>query len=110
MQSFTNISTYKFAKLRDLKKLREDLNESCKTWKLKGTILLSEEGINLFVAGFSANIEALVANLRAIPGLSDLAPKVSVSDHQPFTRMLVKIKKEIIAFGVDDIVPAEKTS
>lgn len=110
MLPVTNISTYQFASLTDLKPLRERLLSLCKTWNLKGSILLSLEGINLFVAGARDKIDALIAELRTIPGLENLTPKISESDDQPFTRMLVKIKKEIISFGVEGIEPAKRTS
>ncbi len=84
--------------------------DSCKAWNLKGTILLSTEGINLFVAGSAESIDRLLARLRAIPGLEDLTPKVSLSDTQPFNRMLVRLKKEIISFGVEAVRPADYTS
>jgi predicted sulfurtransferase len=72
--------------------------------------LLSPEGINLFVAGLAADVDALLGELRGIPGLESLEPKVSETDHQPFNRMLVRLKKEIIAFGVDGIEPGKRTS
>ena len=106
----TNISTYKFAPMTGLKELRERLLKLCKSLDLKGTILLSTEGVNLFIAGPGEAVDTLVAELRALPGLEDLTPKVSLSDEQPFRRMLVRIKKEIIAFGVDGIDPARYTS
>ena len=101
MSVVTNISAYRFARLDGLKTLRERLTADCRAWGLKGTILLSTEGVNLFVAGPAAAINQLLASLRLIPGLEDLQPKVSESREQPFTRLVVKIKKEIIAFGVD---------
>ncbi|HKB90715.1 MAG TPA: sulfurtransferase, partial [Opitutaceae bacterium] len=110
MESFVNIAGYKFAPLAELKALRERLVGQCKEWGLKGTILLSTEGINLFVAGRASAIDLLVAALRAVPGLEELKPKVSESAEQPFSRMLVKIKKEIIAFGIPGISPGERTS
>jgi RluA family pseudouridine synthase len=110
MSAILNLAAYKFASLTDLKPLRERLLAQCKAWKLKGTILLSTEGINLFIAGEPENTERLLAELRSIPGLEDLTPKVSESDKQPFTRMLVRIKREIIAFGVPGIDPARTTS
>lgn len=110
MLTVTNISTYRFAPLDGLKELREELMESCKAWNLKGTILLSTEGINLFVAGSAESIELLLTRLRRIPGLEDLTPKVSLSDAQPFNRMLVRVKKEIISFGVEAVRPADYTS
>jgi RluA family pseudouridine synthase len=106
----TNISTYRFAELTGLKDLRESLIADCKSWKLKGTILLSTEGINLFVAGSADSIDRLLAKLRAIPGLEGMEPKISISDKQPFNRMLVRLKKEIISFGMESIRPANYTS
>ena len=106
MDNVRNIAAYKFALLQDLKSLRERLLAFCKARKLKGTILLSAEGINLFVAGTAEAVEALLGELRAVPGLEALEAKASKSAHQPFTRMLVRIKKEIIAFGVEGIQPA----
>ena len=108
--SITNIAAYHFAELTDLKSLRQRLLGLCKAWGLKGTILISTEGVNLFIAGGASEIDLLLAELRGIPGLQGLSVKTSESDHQPFSRMLVRIKKEIIAFGVDGINPARRTS
>jgi RluA family pseudouridine synthase len=106
----TNIAAYCFAELADLKPLRLRLLAFCNERGLRGTILLSTEGINVFVAGAAEAVEGLVEELRAIPGLADLSPKFSESAHQPFSRMLVRIKKEIIAFGVEGIRPGVRTS
>lgn len=108
--TITNISCYQFAELSELKDMRARLLEHCKGWGLKGTILLSTEGINMFVAGVRENVDSLVDELRGIPGLAGLKPKYSESAEQPFRRMLVRIKQEIIAFGVEGIEPAKYTS
>ena len=110
MSSIVNVAAYKFVGLPDLAGLRNELRQRCRDWQIKGTILLSPEGINLFVAGSRDGIDALLSHLRAIPQLRDLTAKESLSDEQPFNRMLVKIKREIIAFGVDGIDPREYTS
>ncbi len=107
---FTNIAAYKFAPLTGLPELRTRLQSLCARCELKGTILLSPEGINLFVAGTPANVGVLLEDLRTVDGLQDLTPKESLSDSQPFRRMLVRLKKEIIAFGVESVDPASKTS
>lgn len=106
----TNIAAYQFARLEGLKELRLRLLEHCRGAGLKGTILLAPEGINLFLAGGADEIGGLLAVLRAIPGLEALTPKYSESDQQPFSRMLVRLKQEIIAFGVEGIDPATYTS
>ena len=108
MPVFTNLSAYRFASLGDLLPLREELREFCASLQMRGTILLSPEGINLVVAAERESCDRLLVRLRAVPGLADLTAKVSESDHQPFNRMLVKIKKEIIAFGMEGIDPAQR--
>ncbi len=105
-----NIAAYRFAALHDLPALRAELLALCSSRQLRGTILLSSEGINLFIAGESAGVETLLARLRAIPGLEPLEAKYSHTAHQPFRRMLVRLKREIIAFGVPGIDPAKRTS
>lgn len=110
MTPLAHISCYKFAPLENLKELRRDLLACCKGWNLKGTLLLSPEGINVFVSGHPADVNLLVARLRRIPGFADLAPKYSASSQRPFRRMLVRLKKEIIAFGVEGISPGIRTS
>lgn len=110
MSSYTTISAYRFTPLEDLKALRDRLLGACKAGRLRGTILLSTEGINLFVSGLAGEVEKLVTLVRGLPGLEDLTPKYSESGSQPFNRMLVRIKREIISFGVEGIDPATRTS
>lgn len=110
MPPIINIAAYKFAELEDLGELRGELRAFCKSLQLKGTILISPEGINLFIAGSREGIDSLLERLRQIPGLVDLKVKESLSDTQPFNRMLVRIKREIIAFGVEGIAPQKYTS
>jgi UPF0176 protein len=110
MKPILNIAAYRFLTLAELKPRRARLLVLCRDANLKGTILLSPEGINLFVAGVAAGIERLLEELRSWPGLEDLQPKVSETAEQPFRRMLVRVKKEIIAFGVAGIEPGRQTS
>lgn len=100
-----NIAGYKFINLTDLSALRTHLLEQCLAGQLKGTILLSPEGINLSLAGTIPAVEALVAILAADERFADMNFRVSYSDFQPFKRMKVKVKKEIIAFRQPEIRP-----
>lgn len=108
MPPFLNLAAYQFASLGELVALRDELRTWCGAAGMRGTILLSPEGINLVVAAEPAAVDRLLVRLRIIPGLEKLDGKRSESAHQPFNRMLVKIKKEIIAFGVDGIDPARR--
>ena len=105
-EAILNLSCYKFVPLDDLEARRLVLLEVCRVHEVKGTILLAPEGVNFFLAGTRSQLAAVLATLRAMPGLADLAPKESPSTSRPFKRMLVKVKKEIIAFGVPGVDPA----
>ena len=110
MAAVINFSAYLFTPLDagELPALRERLLARARELELRGTVLLSTEGINLFIAGSREAAGAFLAELHTVPALAGLTPKESVSDERPFNRMLVKIKKEIIAFGVEGIDPARQ--
>ncbi|MHC5110028.1 MAG: sulfurtransferase [Planctomycetota bacterium] len=110
MNRIVNIAAYKFAVLDRLQQRRREWLALCDRLVLKGTILLSEEGINMFIAGSRDAVDQLLAEVRLVPALSDLEVKESYGDYQPFSRMLIKIKKEIIAFGVESVDPRQRTS
>jgi UPF0176 protein len=103
-----NIAAYKFVTLSDLPALQADLRALCESHALKGTILLAHEGINLFMAGDEAAIRAFLIELRQRTAFTDLTVKESWSDTQPFGKLLVKLKKEIIPLGRPDIDPARE--
>ena len=105
MTSILNISVYKFVPLHDAAALREQLLARANALELKGTVLLAEEGINLFVAGSETAVRAFVASLHADARFADLAPKESWSEAQPFRKMLVKVKREIIRMDQPQIRP-----
>jgi len=110
MDLIVNIAAYKFITLDDLDRRRGELLVLGERLLLKGTILLGNEGINLFLAGSRCAMDEFLSNLHRQPELVDLEVKESFSDRQPFDRLFVKIKKEIIAFGVDGIDPRRETS
>lgn len=99
---------YKFAKLPDYQEMQPVLFDFCVKQDLYGTLLLAGEGINGTVAGTRAGIDALIAFLRSDPRFADLEHKESYADEMPFTRMKVKLKKEIVTLGVAGINPNEK--
>ncbi len=105
-----NIAAYKFVELDRLPERRAEFRKLCADLDLRGTIMLSPEGINLFLAGEEMPVRHLLQVLRQDPSFADLDVKESVSDSQPFSRMLVKLKREIIAFGIAEICPEKRTS
>ncbi len=109
-QIIVNISCYKFVELDRLPERKTAIRRRAAELNLKGTVLLSKEGINLFVAGPQQSIRDFVEFLREDPAFCDLQPKESVNEYPPFNRMLVKIKQEIIAFGIEGVAPMVRTS
>ena len=94
--SFINIAAYKFVTFNDTVERRASFQAICHDLDLKGTILLTPEGINLFLAGTRNNIDNFLGWLRQDTRFADIEIKESLSNEQPFNRMLVKLKKEII--------------
>jgi UPF0176 protein len=105
---FVNLAGYKFVALDALGDFKVWLEQSCRALGLKGTILLSVEGINIVLAGDEHATNDFQTLLHADPRLADLHFKRSVSSFQPFDRMLVKIKKEIITLRTPGPNPAEQ--
>lgn len=103
--SIKNIAAYKFVPLDRLPERRKQLRILTKRLELSGTILLSTEGINLFLAGTPEEMDAFLDELRRDEAFADLEVKVSYSDSIPFRRMLVKLKREIISFEPQGITP-----
>jgi len=90
---------YRFTPLPDPAGLKMPLARLCCAQGVKGTILLAGEGINGTVAGPRAGIDAALAHLRALPGCADLDVKESLSPSPPFSRLKVRLKREIVTLG-----------
>ena len=96
---------YRFARLPDFRSLREPLLQQMTSHGVLGTILLAAEGVNGTIAGSRDGIDAVLAWLRADPRLAALEAKESLASENPFYRTKVKLKKEIVTMGVEDIDP-----
>jgi len=100
-----NVAAYRFVTLTDLPALQARLREAAASCGLKGTVLLAEEGINLFLAGEAAAVREWLAWLEADPRFAGIEVKESLSDAPPFQRLKVKIKREIIRMDHPTIRP-----
>lgn len=96
---------YKFLPLKNIPQLQQAIREVCDEAAVLGTILLAAEGINGTIAGSREGVEKLFVYLRGLDGLEDLDSKLSFCDENPFYRMKVRLKKEIVTLGVDDLNP-----
>ena len=98
---------YKFVALPDYRTIRESLQRRCEELGLLGSILLAEEGINGTISGCEANVRRLFDELRDDERFRNLHYKESWAEEQPFYRMKVRLKKEIVSLGVDGVDPNE---
>lgn len=105
MTPIINIAAYKFVALDNLEDRRLAVISQAQSDELKGTVLLTPEGINLFLAGTQTHIDQFLDWLRKDPAFHDLEVKFSVSGDVPFKRLLVKIKREIIRMNHPTIRP-----
>jgi UPF0176 protein len=104
--AFLVAALYKFAALDGFRDMREPLLALALRLDLRGTLLLAREGINGTIAGAPDAVRELIAWLEAQPAIGPLEVKYAHADEQPFHRMKVRLKKEIVTLGVDGIDPA----
>jgi UPF0176 protein len=97
---------YKFVTLADYRDRRQPLLNLCQQHQIKGTILLAAEGINGTIAGTRSSINAILAYLKTDPCFANLEHKESTATKSPFDRLKVRIKKEIVTFGVPTVNPS----
>lgn len=102
-----NIAGYRFVDLDGLPALAARLRQAADDADLKGTVLLAEEGINLMLAGAAEGVAQWLAAARAEAGLADLDVKRSWSATQPFQRLKVKLKREIVRMNMPAVRPAD---
>lgn len=105
MSDIVVAALYRFVTLDDFRELREPLLQFCLDRNVRGTLLLAHEGINGTIAGSRQAIDEVLAYLRADPRLAALDAKESSDSDQPFYRMKVKLKREIVTMGVEGIDP-----
>ena len=96
---------YKFVTLDNYQSLRQHLYDVMDANKVRGTLLLANEGINGTIAGSRIAINNVLTWLRNDPRLSDIDVKESFTDTLPFNRAKVKLKKEIVTMGIEGIDP-----
>ncbi len=105
-EQYTVAAFYKFADLPEFPTYQAGLAEMCRSKGVRGTILLAREGVNGTIAGRREGIDAVLTALRALPGCADLEHKESFAPENPFYRLKVRLKREIVTMGVPDIDPA----
>jgi UPF0176 protein len=96
---------YHFTRFADPAALAPPLRALGQAQEVRGSLLLATEGINGTIAGTRAGIDAMLAHIRALPGCAELEWKESRAETQPFGRLKVRLKREIVTMGQPDIDP-----
>lgn len=105
MTKYVVSALYKFVMLENFESYRQPLLDVMRANEIRGTLLLAKEGINGTVAGKKEAIDALYVWFSQYPCFQNIPHKESFSDVLPFNRTKVKLKKEIVTMGVEDIDP-----
>ncbi|TQV86530.1 rhodanese-related sulfurtransferase [Aliikangiella coralliicola] len=105
MSKYIVCALYKFVALENYQSLRQPLLDFMLANQIRGTLLLAHEGINGTVSGSREAIDSLLVWLEIQPGLDNIVTKESISQSAPFKRTRVKLKKEIVTMGVENIDP-----
>ena len=101
------ISTfYKFLVLENYKELKIKFDKSLSKTNIKGTILFANEGVNGTIAGSESDLKKFFLYIDKFSQLKDITPKFSSSNKNPFLRMKVRLKKEIVTIGIPDVSPS----
>ena len=106
---YTIAALYHFTRFDDPEALQAPLLALCEAEKISGTLLLAAEGINGTIAGPEAGIDAVIAHIKALPGCDTLDWKISHSESQPFRRLKVRVKSEIVTMGQPQVDPLAGT-
>ena len=91
---------YKFTSFDDPDGLRPGIRAVADAGGVMGTILVAPEGINGTIAGPERGVRAVLDHLRILPGCEDLDWKESWAEDQPFRRLKVRLKREIVTLGL----------
>ncbi|MEM1160940.1 MAG: rhodanese-related sulfurtransferase [Pseudomonadota bacterium] len=97
--SFLVAAFYQFTPFDDPDALRPDIRAVADAGDVRGTILVSPEGLNGTVAGPAKAVHRLLSHIQTLPGCADLEWKESNAEKQPFRRLKVRLKREIVTLG-----------
>ena len=100
---------YKFTKLDELASLQKSIETRCIENNVRGIVLIANEGINATIAGSRDEVLGVLHFLLEDPRLDGLAWKESTVKKQPFRKLRVRLKKEIVTMGVEGIDPERLT-
>ncbi|NCX34315.1 MAG: hypothetical protein EBX23_02925, partial [Proteobacteria bacterium] len=107
MSSGAPFSFYKFSSIEDPNNLQTSIRKKLKQLKIYGTILVGNEGLNGTISGHEDNLRDAIEFIKSIKGFNDIDIKFSCANINPFVRLKIKLKNEIVTIGDETIDPNE---
>lgn len=107
---FTVLLYYKYTQLQNHEAFAQEHKALCQQLGLKGRILIGSEGINGTVAGSDEAAVRYQEALHAHPAFADVIFKISYAETQPFPRLMVKTRTEIVTLGHPELDPTLDTA
>ena len=93
---------YKFKKIKEIKKNKKILNIFFIKNEIRGTIILSNEGINGTISGKKNNLNLGIKKIKKVFNFLNFdSENFSLNKFQPFHKCKVKIKKELVPMGIN---------
>ncbi|KTD49246.1 rhodanese-related sulfurtransferase [Legionella quateirensis] len=105
MKEIVIASFYKFVPLIDFETMREPILAKMREIGLKGTIILAHEGINGGFAGNREQMDIFYQYMHSDARFADLNFKETFDNENPFDKAKVKLRKEIVTMGVQNVDP-----
>ena len=96
---------YKFSLIKEPNLLQLKIRSKFKSYSVYGTILIGNEGLNGTISGNKSNIVKAIKYIKSIEGFDNIDIKYSEAQENPFARLKIKLKKEIVTIGDVSIDP-----
>jgi UPF0176 protein len=107
---YTIILFYKFFEINDSEEFRIRHRAICEQFNLKGRMLIAHEGVNATFEGKTEDIRAYIDRVRQEEHFGDIVFKESAGFGEAFTKLIVRVRKEIVTLGAGEFNVAEETA
>ena len=103
MKNFFIYSFYRFKEINDISQIKKKFDDFLIKKKVKGTVLIANEGINGSVSGTKSDLDHFIKFIKSELRVRKLEIKINKTDFLPFNRMKIRLKKEIVSLGQGSI-------
>ena len=110
MSNIKVYSFYRFVEIKNKIKIKNEIENFIINKKLRGTILIANEGINGSISGREVDLNLLLKFIKQLIKIRKIEIKINNVNYLPFNRIKIRIKKEIVSLGKGKIVKNKRKS